>query len=175
MKIYTVQRIDKIDYDFSVTTLKRGCFSNRNEALKRAKKEFEQLKNTFADEIDEYSNEEEYSDVSEGALEMIEYPENGFYRISFGFEEDFEVHTIEVEEWDLDSELRDDLLVTAGSRVAWMSVSNMVALPTGVDGEREIAITIANAVDEYINNGIDESYDLFIEEAIEKEYGVEGI
>ena len=173
MKIYTIQGIDKIDYDFSVTTLKRGCFANKEKALERAKEEFEKLKNTFADEIAEYSNEEEYSDVDEGALEMLEYPESGFYRISFGFEEDFETHTIEVEEWDVDSELRDDLLVTAGSRIAYMSVSNTLILPEGTDGEREISLVVAKAVDDYIDNNVDESYDLFIENVIDKKYGIE--
>lgn len=69
--------------------------------------------------------------------------------------------------------LRDDLLVTAGSRVAYMDVGNMLKLPEGPDGEREISIVIANAVDNYINNDIDESYDLYIEDIIKKEFGVE--
>ena len=72
MKVYTIQRIDKIYYNFSVTTIKSGCFADKTEALKRAKEEFERLKNTFADEIEEYSNEEEYPDVDEGAFEMFE-------------------------------------------------------------------------------------------------------
>ena len=71
-----------------------------------------------------------------------------------------------------DSILRDDLLVTAGSRVAYMDVGNMVKLPEGLDGEREISIVIAKAVDNYIDNNIDESFDLYIEAIINKEYGV---
>lgn len=175
MKIYTIQRIDKIYYDFSVTTIKRGCFADKTEALKRAKEEFERLKNTFADEIEEYSNEEEYPDVVDGAFDMFECPEKGYYQFTFGFEEDFEIHTIEMEEWDVDSVLRDDLLVTAGSRVAYMDVSNTIVLPEGTDGEREISLVVSKAVDNYIDNNVDESYDIFIEDVINKEYGMEGI
>ena len=72
-----------------------------------------------------------------------------------------------------DSIFRDDLLVTAGSRIAYMDVCNMVKLPEGPDGEREISIVIAKAVDNYINNDIDEPYDLFIEDIFIKEFGVE--
>ena len=70
--------------------------------------------------------------------------------------------------------LRDDLLVTAGSRVAYMDVGNMVKPPEGADGEREISLVVAKAVDNYINNNIDEPYDLYIEDVIMKEYGAEG-
>ena len=37
MKIYTVERLDKFDYDFSVELKKCGCFYNKEKAVQKAK------------------------------------------------------------------------------------------------------------------------------------------
>ena len=102
MKIYTVERMDKYDYDFSVQIKKGGCYSDKNKALERAKKVYESMCGEYEDEMLRYSDEDEYPEVGEGALEVEEDPENGYYRISFGFEEDYEVHCIAVEEWEME-------------------------------------------------------------------------
>jgi hypothetical protein len=103
MKVYTVLGMHKIDYDFSVETYKLGCSSDRNKALQMAKEAFEKAKTKdFAKEIERYSNEEEYRDVDEGALEIEEYDELGYYRLSFGFEEDYEVYIVAVDEWEVE-------------------------------------------------------------------------
>ena len=78
MKVYTVSGTHRIDYDFSIEIFKFGCFVDSNKALKRAKAAFIKARdNDFADEIEEYSNEEEYPDIGEGALNIEMDEENG--------------------------------------------------------------------------------------------------
>ena len=60
--------------------------------------------------------------------------------------------------------IRDNLLITAGSRAAYMDAYNVIYLPIGTDGEDEIAMEITKAVDKYIDQDIDESFDIYIEE-----------
>lgn len=60
--------------------------------------------------------------------------------------------------------IRDNLLVTAGTRAAYMDAFNVIDLPSGVDGEDEIASEITNAVDKYLEQDVDESFDIYIEE-----------
>lgn len=67
--------------------------------------------------------------------------------------------------------LRDNLLVTAGVRAASMECEELITLPFGVNGERELAEFIAKKADKYINEDLDEPYDLYIEDALEREYG----
>lgn len=71
------------------------------------------------------------------------------------------------------AELRDNLLVTAGSKAAYMDAFHVIDLPYGVDGEDEIAAVIVQLVDEYLDNNIDESFDIFIEKALIKAYKME--
>lgn len=71
------------------------------------------------------------------------------------------------------TQLRDNLLVTAGSRAAYMDSFRVIDLPYGVDGEDEIAAVITKLVDEYLENNIDESFDVFIEKALIKAYKME--
>ena len=70
-------------------------------------------------------------------------------------------------------DLRDNLLVTAGSRAAYMDSFNVIELPYGVDGEDEVASFIVKIVDEYIEQDIDESFDVFIEERLIKRFYME--
>lgn len=60
--------------------------------------------------------------------------------------------------------IRDNLLVTAGTRAAYMDAFNIIDLPSGSDGEDEIASEIINAVDKYLEQDVDESFDIYIEE-----------
>lgn len=104
MKIYTVERMDKYDYDFSVELKKCGCYVDKEKALQRAKQVYEGMCGEYEDEMKEYSDEDEYPEVCDGALEVEEDPEDGYYFIGFGFEEDHECHSVAVEEWELEDE-----------------------------------------------------------------------
>lgn len=101
MKIYTVQRKDKFYYDFSVELKKCGCFKDIEEAKRKAKSVYESMCGEYEDEMLEYSDKDEYEDEDDGALYVEEDYENGYYEISFGYEEDHEVHTVAVNEWEL--------------------------------------------------------------------------
>ena len=70
-------------------------------------------------------------------------------------------------------DLRDNLLVTAGSRAAYMDSFNVIELPYGVDGEDEVAEFVVSVVNEYIEQDIDESFDIFIERRLIKRFGKE--
>lgn len=170
MKIYTVQRMDKIDYDFSVSLIKYGCFASKEKAKRKARLAYEKLLKEYAEEIEEYSNEEYYEEPGDGLLEIEEDEENGYYRISFGFEEDYEMHNIAINEWNLDTTTRDDMLITAGSRAAYLDTYNVIDLPYGVEGEAEVASFIGKVVDKYIETNDDESFDIYIEAALINEY-----
>ena len=100
MKVYTVQRQDKFDYDFSVELRKCGCYINRDKAIARAKQIYERICGEYEDEMLHYSDKDEYDEDS-GALSVEEDTENGYYRISFGFEENYEVHSVAVDEWEV--------------------------------------------------------------------------
>ena len=102
MKVYTVQGMHKVDYDFSVEIFNLGCFTDKAKAIEKAKEDFEASKhNDFAEAIERYSDEKKYRDVDEGLLEIEEDDENGYYRLSFGYEEDYEVYSVAVDEWEL--------------------------------------------------------------------------
>ena len=102
MKLYIVESEDKIYYDFSVYTRKHQCTFSKEQALQKAKEVFENLRVKHADDIETYSDKEAYVDVDDGALEIIERPEDGYYRMSFGFEEDYEVHKVYIAECDVE-------------------------------------------------------------------------
>ena len=95
MRVYTVQRQDKSYYDFSVSTIKCGCYINRDKALQKAKSVYESLCSELEEDI------EEYRDTCGGEAEFEEYPDEGYYSISYGDEEDHEVHLITVDEWEV--------------------------------------------------------------------------
>ena len=100
MKVYTVQRMDKYDYDFSVELRKCGCFADKEKAKEKARLVYEGMCGEYEDEMLEYSNEFIYGEPA--LLETEEDDENGYYRISFGEEADYEVHNVAVNEWELE-------------------------------------------------------------------------
>ena len=104
MKIYTVERMDKYDYDFSVEISKHGCFTNKEKAVQKAKQVYESMCGTYEDEMVKYSDEDCYEDEASGKLYIEEDAENGYYCIAFGFEDDYECHSVAVEEWELEDE-----------------------------------------------------------------------
>lgn len=91
MKVYTVQITDKYYYDFSVSTIKCGCFSSMTAALQKAKDVYEKLCSEFEEDMEDY----------EDTTEIEEDPDTGYYSIAFGDEEDHEVHIITVDEWEI--------------------------------------------------------------------------
>ena len=66
---------------------------------------------------------------------------------------------------------RDNLLVTMGARAAYMECKGLIELPSGVNGEYKVAEFVASKVDDYIDNGIDESFDCYVEDALMEKYG----
>ena len=104
MKIYTVERMNKYDYDFYVNITKHGCFTNKEKAIQRARQVYESMCGEYEDEMVKYSDEDCYEDVASGKLYVEEDAENGYYFIAFGFEKDYECHSVAVEEWELDDE-----------------------------------------------------------------------
>lgn len=69
--------------------------------------------------------------------------------------------------------IRDNLLVTAGARAAYMHSKNIIDIPDGLEGEDKLAAFITNAVDAYLNSdGV--NFDIWIERALLKGFGVYG-
>lgn len=73
-------------------------------------------------------------------------------------------------EYKRDTSLRDDLLVTAGSRLAYMDCKGLVDIPEGVEGEHQIAKFIAASVDYYLHSLEDYIFDEFIEDVLLSKY-----
>ena len=76
-------------------------------------------------------------------------------------------------EYKLEQHLRDNLLVTAGARAAYMDRNDTIDIPDGLKGEADLAIFIARAVDYYLANECG-NFDLYIEERLIRGYGVNG-
>jgi hypothetical protein len=91
MIVYTVQIQEKYYYDFSVSTIKCGCFASKEAALQKAKSVYENMCDEHADDMEEY----------EDTTEIEEDPDTGYYSIAFGEEEDHEIHTVTVDEWEV--------------------------------------------------------------------------
>ena len=91
MKVYTVQIDEKFYYDFSVSTIKCGCFISREMALQKAKEVYEKLCSEFEEDMEE----------NEDTTEIEEDPDTGYYSIAFGEEENHEVHLVTVDEWEV--------------------------------------------------------------------------
>ncbi len=70
----------------------------------------------------------------------------------------------------ISQELRDNLLVTIGTRAAYMDDSDYIDLPAGIDGESEIAKACVEIVDAWDQ---EESFDLYIEEELIKKFAAE--
>lgn len=62
--------------------------------------------------------------------------------------------------------LRDNLLVTIGSRAAYMDSAGHIELPDSAYEEDELALFAAKLADDYIKDHPDESFDKFIEAAL---------
>ena len=103
MKIYTVQRQDKFDYDFSVLLTNLGCYTDKTKAIARSKAEYEHMQGEYEDEMLKYSDTDIYdpNDYGSGALEVEVDDECGFYSISYGMHEDYETHGVWVDEWEV--------------------------------------------------------------------------
>ena len=76
-------------------------------------------------------------------------------------------------EYKAERSVRDDLLVTAGARAAYMNDFGSIVLPTGIVGEAKLAEFASTVVDRYLNQTRyrDINYDEYIESALQKEYG----
>lgn len=68
------------------------------------------------------------------------------------------------------SDIRDNLLVTAGCRAGLMSELHPLVLPDGLSGEDELARILAKAVGFYMMFKVDKPFDLYIEEIILEEF-----
>lgn len=71
------------------------------------------------------------------------------------------------------SSIRDNLLVTAGARAAYMDGRGYIDIPGGLEGEDELTVTVTQAVDEYLSGGNDIPFDLYIETILMDAYGKE--
>ena len=115
----------------------------------------------------EYSDEDEYEDEYDGALAVYEDVENGYYEIAFGHEEHHEVHSVAVDEWEL--ELPEDDIYRRCKREYLIEDIKGKAEEieydlTGIDIER-----LTDYVEKVLehNDGMYESYWMSIEYAIE--------
>ena len=68
------------------------------------------------------------------------------------------------------NDFRDNLLVTAGVRAAYMECSRLIDLPAGSVGEDALAGFVTEAVDKCIEEPIDIPFDEYIESALMDEY-----
>lgn len=80
-------------------------------------------------------------------------------------------------EYKYERALRDDILVNAGARAAYMEDAGHIELPHGVDGEAKLAEFVSKIVDRYLNTPEyrDIPCDEYIELALMKEYGGKGV
>ena len=154
MELYAVVKQSKYDYDFSVLTTKHGIFVNKMEAINRAKTVFEGMQEPGDEDLEN--------------LEFEIDEENGYFEMSFGYEEDYENHCVTVETFELsDSDAfqiyirqqRDSLIDDIKYKAEGMEMD----LET-IDFEK-----VAHRAEKSINNndGLWESYWLSIEYALE--------
>ena len=73
----------------------------------------------------------------------------------------------------MDKTLRDNLLVTAGARAAYMHDAGAINLPGGLRGEERLAKFISEQVDAYAWFDCDVNFDEYIELALFHEYAFE--
>ena len=67
-------------------------------------------------------------------------------------------------------EIRDNLLITAGARAAYMNCSDKIDIPEGIEEEFKLAEFLTKVVDEYIR--LDEvNFDLYLEAKLIEKYG----
>ena len=66
--------------------------------------------------------------------------------------------------------IRDNLLVTAGARAAYMHDKDLIDIPEGFKGEDELARCVTHVVDEYLASEVG-NFVIWIESALMKAYG----
>ena len=66
--------------------------------------------------------------------------------------------------------IRNNLLVTAGARAAYMHDKDVIDIPAGLKGEDELARFITRIVDEYLAGEVG-NFDNWIETALMQAYG----
>lgn len=98
MIIYAVDRMNKLDYDFSVSMIKCGCFYIKERALQKAKEVYETMCGEYEDDMVKYADED---DEASGKTYIEEDAENGYYLIAFGRDEEYECHVVSVEEYEI--------------------------------------------------------------------------
>ena len=67
--------------------------------------------------------------------------------------------------------MRDDLLVTAGARAAYMHYDGYIKLPEGIEGEAALAFLVANIVDAYLSIDDRINFDEYVETILMDKYG----
>jgi hypothetical protein len=155
MELYAVVKQSKYDYDFSVESTKHGIYVNKMEAICRVKTVFESLQEPGDEELENL----EY-DIDE---------ENGYFAMSFGYEEDYEIHCVTVEKFELSQmdtfqiyrkQQKDSLIVDIKERAEEMEID----LST-INLDK-----VAHRAEKSINNNdsLWESYWLSIEYALEE-------
>ena len=102
MKVYTVERMDKFDYDFSVEIKKYGAFRDRKKAIKKAKEVFDSMCGEYEGDMKRYSDKDVYIHEDAGKLYVEKDNVFGYYQISFGADENYEAHSVAVEEWEME-------------------------------------------------------------------------
>lgn len=103
MRVYTVHRQNKFDYDCSVELLNLGCYVNKQKAIARAKAEYECMQGEYEDDMLHYSDKNAYdpNEYDSGALYMEADDNDGFYVITFGADDKCETHCAWVDEWEV--------------------------------------------------------------------------
>lgn len=69
------------------------------------------------------------------------------------------------------NDLRDDLLVTAGARAAYMHYDGYIKLPEGIEGEADLARIVSNIADSYISLDDRINFDEYVETILIAKYG----
>lgn len=67
-------------------------------------------------------------------------------------------------------EIRDNLLVTAGARAAYINCSNKIDIPDGIEGEFKLSEFLTKVVDDYIRLDCG-NFDLYLETKLTEKYG----
>lgn len=67
--------------------------------------------------------------------------------------------------------IRDNELVTAGARAAYLDDAGVIDIPGWLEGEDELAFFIKNLVNRYYYDHVGENFDEYIETELIKKYG----
>lgn len=173
MKIYTVQRQDKFDYDFSALLVNLGCYSDKTKAIARAKREYERMQGEYEDEMLKYSDKDIYDpeEYDSGALYVETNDEDGYYIITYGADEHYESHGVWVDEWDLEGEVDSDAYSTYRKCKRELLIEDLKskAIEMEIDLEDKDIEAIADIAERTLDNneGLWESYWMSLEYALE--------